>query len=152
MNYSKKSPEEREATGRDRRTKKDEDKQLFTLEVVNKKPPSYLPPLAKRYWKDNIDLLCQSNLVKATDLAVFELLCKTYSDYRYLSARVEELRKIATWSLDEETKITNLASRSAKQYTDLASKLGMTAVDRSRVVNTSSSTDSDEFSEYEKDE
>jgi len=147
MNY-KNTAKKRTAGSATKKTTKAPDR-VISVDVFDKNAPAYLPELAKKFWDDNIEVLAESKFIKATDLAVFELLCKAYSDYRYLTGRLEAKRQEATWDIDDETKLTNLCSRATKMYSDLASKLGMTSVDRVRVITGDKSESEDPFADLD---
>lgn len=147
-NYSKKTEIERDATG-DRRKKLDDEKQLFTLNVLDRTAPKYLDKIASAFWKENIENLINSRILKATDLKILELASIAYSEMRYWENRVRVLRLDAKLDPDQEVKVTNMLMRAIKEFTNLSSKLGATPVDRSRVINTSSETDENDMAEYD---
>lgn len=148
MNYSKKATAVKRLQARPE-TKEDESKQIHTLDILDFKPPVHIKGLARKWWIMNVDLLSKSDMLKATDMSMFEACALAYGDFRYWVERIQDEREKGTWQPHEEVRITTLYNKATKVFLDLCSKLGMTSVDRARVVRTNEETDEDEFSKYE---
>lgn len=86
------------------------------------KKPRGLSKAAAKHWDDLVPMLTAKGVTKSVDAPVLELLCLWWD-------RIQELKAVK----EKDYRIDCRLAMATKQWHGLASKLGLTPVDRSRI-------------------
>ena len=110
-------------------------------EVMAPKPPTYLPAIAKKCWRENAALLSRCHLLTEADLGALEAYCMAYALYRQAIAeqdghslvyRPQEGTQPDSKYLDERPQSRAIRAY-MKEMRDWAREFGMTPAARGRM-------------------
>lgn len=104
-------------------------------EPASVKPPTWLPPLAKRFWKENYEALTELGTLDKLSEPLYAVLC---SEWAHLREMEKEMRKdgIMPAASRGAKKVHPLHAayiKSSNNFAKLASDLGLTPAGRRRL-------------------
>ena len=111
-----------------------ETKSVEGLEVTDFTPPSHLNEDAQLWYEKNLPLLVAGGMVKQSDLTVFAMAASTYADYLRYSKLLDQEVDSEEADLGRVIQFQRMKSAQSKAFLEHAKSLGLTSVDRSKVI------------------
>lgn len=105
--------------------------------------PAHLKGEALKHWKENLPRLMANRTIGESDTAAFVLLCETWALLRKALAAVNK------YPTDKDSRIA--FGEYSRQWIALAAKLGLTSLDRSRILVDKPAESSPRISSFARD-
>jgi len=111
------------------------------------KPPNWMSPKAKKFWRKYAPILKRLGLLTEPDVPALSILCETFAEYRQAlwKLRTEGFTTLAPSGYEQQRPEVGILRKARKDIESLLAHFGMTPAARTRIqVNLESDLDDPE--------